>query len=549
MPSDAARRIINNRERATSTDMTRITDLAYRMTQEALMGAIDQDRTESGVLRGLTCTVDAGQREVTVSVGLALIRDDTFTHPDSEWRWLEATAPITVSLPASTGEQHWDVVEIAPGFVVTINTVVDVWDPTIPPNGAFAPENRDKEVQSTPTVTVRAGASNGSDFEPNFPTGVADVLPLCYVYEDAAGVVTGGTDGLVQCRPLLWPVGSMGSTDSYLQTDDAIEGRGWVQGGGINVTATGATINYAHTMGRFSNHRQSFTIGKAGALDIQANPKLGLWEGASIPGSDGPVYLYAFPVPYPSGYDALAAREFVVGSAVVSRFGCMSQTDDEQFNCGLVLSTQEPVTDTPITAQGFPNGNGTVGDLAFGTGTTRAIMSRASYIYIGAFDFDSSVDEAQEQSYKGGGLVALEGRVCGNNILALGVASTFHAFDIRVPDGTGGAALQAHIPESSAVHHCIIGYGATAPGVGNTDDNEINIRDAEVDKLFATTGLTKTLRHFTEGSASTFSIAGTPMRIVQSTTGANTSGQYISSNTTVFRCDVVAYEDAILVTR
>ena len=113
----------------------------------------------------------------------------------------------SVTVPNGTGYARWDVVEIAPGTEIVLSDVRDIWDPGIPPDGAFAPETVDKDIRSKAVVSIRAGSDNSPN-PPNFPYGLPGRIPICYVYVGSDGSISDERDGIVMCRPLLRPPGA-----------------------------------------------------------------------------------------------------------------------------------------------------------------------------------------------------------------------------------------------------------------------------------------------------------------------------------------------------
>lgn len=395
MASDISHIQFNTRERLTSTDLNDSIALTDAALQEALSKVAGPDLNQSGVVSGFNVTVDASARTVTVTTGLGLLRDLTQVEPDSQNRWIQGLEAITASIPGSTAFDRWDVVEIAPGTVVATSSVRDIWDPTIPPSGGFAPMSVDKLIKSTPTVTVRAGA-DGSPNPPEFPGGTAGVIPLAYVSVDSAGVVIDGQDGLVMCRPILRAPGAFDvELTPYLSPiATEIAGQAWVQGGGLHTDgALSSLFSVARQMqGRFGLHSFGFSVAEGARLTDFANA----WESGASPTVDGPVYMYALPPPYKTGYDAtLAPREIHIGSAVRAQFFSAPAGTE---NCIMVLSETAPST---TSAQGNPTGVGTIQDAPFLNGGVAANSQRESWVYIGAIDYKESTDRFMKQDTNG----------------------------------------------------------------------------------------------------------------------------------------------------
>lgn len=536
MSSDAAQRILNLNERATSADPTRLQDLAHRMVQESLWAAVNQDRGESGVIYGLQVTVDAGARQVTVGLGLALINDTGKSHPDSKQRWIEVTAPVTANIPAASGFDRWDVIEIAPSTSVTINTSVDVFDETIPPDGAFAPSVLDKERQSVPTVTVRQGADNSPN-PPNFPAGASGQIPLAYLFVNSAGTVTGGVDGIVQCRPMLIPAGALDASETHAPPFD--DGMAWAQGGGIVISsgAPGDVLLY-QCRGRFQDTRIGFSLGTNAKIDVTNSNS---WSNGAKAASDKPVYAWTFPIPYPAGYSSLAGREFIPGSSVRTHFFCVDDAAAGQRNCGVIVSDlRVPATDTQAASpQGGGTGTLTINDWPFRSGSTKATVDTDRCVYLGAFDWDFSDDAAEAQVYLGGGRVALQGRSGFNDVLNMGAEAIWHSFDPR----SSSTADQGNIPLTAHVLHALIAYGGDS---GSSDDeNQIKFRDSET---IAALNVIKGMSWVTTSSQGV-SVPGEPIDFVVNTaSGATIEARYERAQADVaeFVVRVVGYTDKIL---
>lgn len=452
MAGESARVNYNLRERITSSDQNKQIQLDQRMTQEALFAATALDEPASGVIRGLRVSIDSGLRTATVDVGLGLLIDSGVTYPDSQYRWMEVSTPIVASIPGGTGYPRWDVVEIEPNSAATITTNVDVWDPAVPPSGAFVPQNLQKEFQSVPIVTVRAGADNTPD-PPNFPAGTAGRIPLAYIYVDAAGVVSNVRTGIVQCRPLLMPEGSL--LDRFALSFDL--GRADVIGGGIDVISAGSSnISPILCRGRFRGQRMEFNIVNV-VFDIT---QTGSWF--SFPVNDEIGYVYAFNAPYPTGYGTLAGREFFVGSNVRQHFDCIDNAADGQSNCGLIVSHSSPPLTSGIGFQaqgGSLGGVITVNDWPFRTGTTKAQVSLQDTIYLGAFDFDFSANAAMKQTYAGSGRVFMEERTCSQRIDNQVAINTWLDYDVRVPGPSAAAGTtDGLVPFSAHILGCKLSY-------------------------------------------------------------------------------------------
>lgn len=558
MTSHSAQRIFNSRERATVIDQTRQIDLSYRMVQQALFGSVSGDRTESGVIKGLKVTIDAGARTATVGTGLALISDPETVYPDSAMLWIEVTSPITVNIAAGTAFDRWDVIEIEPSSTVTIPAaVVDRWDPTIPPNGSFAPDNVDKELQSVPIVTIKVGSDNTPN-PPNFPTGTASKLPLAYLFVDGSGDVSGGTAGIARCRPMLMPIGAMDPTET--RSPGNINGLAWVQGGGIDVRDPGAAVSdtalqFQSCIGRFTNGRQTFSLGLGAQMLVNA---LDSWETQAKPSADAVGYAYAFPIPFPTALNPLADREFIVGSSVVTRFPSITQSD--QVNCGIVLSEtvipdSESADASPQGSTGTPLETNTIdiNDWPFRTGTTRATVFTEKLVFLGAFDFNETLDEAMQQDYMGAGRVAMTGRVCAVDILAMGAGggAAIEDVDLHNPDNSLAEGYQGIVPETAHELDVLVRYAATAAAGVQTNNIDIiddNVREMiEGGEIFST----KSFRMYQDTSI-TVNVDGMPVKLFTRTTsgGSNISVSYArATGVTLFALITVGYLDKILAMR
>lgn len=395
MTSDISRVPHNTRERLTSTDLNDNVRHHHFALQTALSAALGPDRLQSGVVTGFRVSVDATSRTVTVTSGLGLIEDQTKSFPDSTHRWIQSDVAITASIAASTGFARWDVVEIAAGTANSTSVLRDVWDPNVPPNGAFGPSSVTKAVISTPTVSLRAGADNSPN-PPNFPGGTTGKLPLAYVYVDDSGNVTGGDAGVVMCRPILRAPGALDvALTPYLPSLDlSIESHAWVQGGGLSVISDSATSVHTQRMhGRFPLHALGFSIGHL--MTVTDDPLV--WSGGARPTTDQAVYAYVVPPPFPVGYDAvLAPREFHVGTSVATHFKSASI---ETENCIVVFDVIAPSTSSG--AQGGATANGQIADWPFRSGTTMATSQRQKWVYIGSADYDASQPAFMKQSVSG----------------------------------------------------------------------------------------------------------------------------------------------------
>lgn len=556
MASHAAKRIFNTLERATTLDQTRQIDLAYRMNQKALYAAVAQDRQESGVLYGFEVAVDSGANEIQVTEGLALLFNIGLSYPDDLYQWIESNATLTLSIPAATGYDRWDVVELAPGKVTTITTVVDSWQASLPPSGGFVPVTRDKEEQSAPVITMRVGADNAPNPRTFLP-GISDVIPLAYVQVGSGGFVPNGFDAVVKCRPLLWPVGSMDTGDHYLPSTPGIlrDGVSWVQGGGIEVqgaaypVVSAGSVEVVAAIGRFENARQSFSTGVGTSLPISIET----WSGGTAPVVDGPAYVYAFQIPYPTGYDAMADREFVPGSLVRGQFSSADNTG--QFNCGLIVTPISPVPGVVgklRTAQGGASADLEPNDWPFRTGTTRPTVVGQEAIYMGAFDYNSTLTAAMKQDYLGGGNVNLTGRYVANDFTG-GADSTPLGFDIREFSSSGDDTTKGFAPLSATRFFCLVRFATST--TGTPAFNRLEFRDEAVASLqtpLASLADAKEMLWAHPTGIGTFSTAEMITLDVRSTfVGQNCTAAYFRplAQTNTFVLYVIGYVDSHLASR
>lgn len=522
MSSDLAHRLYNTRERATSTDQNRSIQLSDRNTALAVWYAAQNDETLSGVLTGLRVTISGDT--VTVGPGLGLFNDGVAAYPDSPYRWMEV--PEGTSLSLGIGDDkvsgEWMVIEIEPGFDTTITTDVDVFDPT---TGAFASTSLPKEVQSLPVLSVRSsGTAN------QFPGGLTGKMPLAYIYDDGGAL---NNSNVVWCRPLLRSKAPMDSGDIFADNPSSHLNQQLIQGGGIYVTADGTTVNAHALTGRFYNSRDTFSISRGVAFDLSdANA----WDGGTVATGEESVYLYALPAPYPSGYDSLATREFIVGSDVIAQFSTMNAgvISQAQTGCIVVASTTAPDS-LETGVQGPTFSTKTITDVPFRNGGGSVSVTTPVEVYMGAVDWATS--EAKEQVFVPGTCrVIPQSRTVENRILALGAAATFHPFNVREGDGNdplGDGIMPAHAFEFEAV----VSVGAVIAGA-----YEINLRDDESSEILLMTGTFNKDIWFTEATPS----VNLPLHVVQ--IGASVEMRF-ATNVTSCTIYTLSYIDSILATR
>lgn len=553
--TEAAHRVVHYRQRIRSDDFNRQVQLAGRHVNEGLFAIVASDRAESGVLRGMNVTVDAGDREATVDIGIGLQYSDFELYPESQYRWVEVREPTTVGIPAATGYARWDVVEIGFGDEVTSTATVDIWDPSVPPEGAFVPGSRDVERQAAPEIRVRAGPENPGN-PPNFPDGDTDTegwMPLAYIYVDASGVVQDGIAGIVQCRPLLQPIGAMSPSEIHAGGISASEGDGlvWVQGGGIaTITgeAIGPDVRIYPCKGRFRDGRVCFSTGLGSIADPTDED---VWDEGDMPGSPQAAYAYAFRAPYPSGYAAMADREFIVGSGVRQHFACVHNDNDRQFNCGVVLSPIAPESsDWESSCQGMPNAPIEITDWPFRDGTTMAALDQQDCVYLGGFSWGGGLDRPHDQGYNGGGSVSLQEIHVGHDILDMGSEGVTHQFDIRNYNGPLAGIHQGHIPDCATRFRCVLSYDADSPT--GAEDNYVRFKDDEMFQFGGSVIDTKGIEILQESGDQAINMHGFPIELVVERLGATSvSVEYSRDEDEVneILLVVVGYIDKILASR
>lgn len=344
------------RERATSTDQNRATQLHHRALLEGLHGMTSvTGLRRSGILHGFDVQPVPGQMQVTVSPGLGLMRNAANLYPTSQWQWMELQDTTVVNCPASGAQARWDIVEVRPGQTISSTQGRDIFNPNL---GTFSQSNVTKEYKSLPEFQVRSGAES---FNPVLPDGTSGWMPIGYLGTTAGDTEIDG-DEIVRCRPLLIPT--------------PLHSEPIVQGGGVEITAEGSTGTLHAASGMFPDRNLPFTINE-GTTVQPGTPQS--FDGGTPPVVDSVIYVYAIPPPYPTGYDAdLAPRE-------IQRNVAMSGVQIGQKNCVVVGSTNAPTLDM----QGAPSIGGTttkIGDL-WGTGDNS--LSRSNWIYLGACFFDS----------------------------------------------------------------------------------------------------------------------------------------------------------------
>lgn len=383
MSSNIRRLQANTRERILSTDWNNATALHHRALIEAGAALLQGDASIYGVVRGLTVSTTGGILLVRVAAGLALRSGTAPTTYDSNTQWIELRSATDVDLTALVdgANPRWVVIEIAEASAVEISEARDIFDPV---TGTFSSASVTKVTGSSPTLTARAGTAAAN---PIFPSGIAGVIPLAYVYLGAGTAAIGVTD-IVMCRPMLR--GDVGGDQSASQRD--------VWGGGVSVATAGLATVLRNAGGRFAGHRAQWGIQAADGTTAftLAAPSC---DGAALPVGDDVLYFYACPAPYPSGYDTnLAPREHRPGATALTRYQGMVSAD--LYNAVLVVSTVEPQADSP---QGSPTaGNFTMTCAPFAAAAT---IDRTTVVYLGAGFYDTGTPGFLAQACFGAGLV------------------------------------------------------------------------------------------------------------------------------------------------
>lgn len=349
----------NTRERLLSSDLTRSTDLLHRALMETL-AALSGDQV-SGVIRGMEAAAPGTGMTVNVTAGLALLFDSSQVYPDSDWRWIELQADDIVTIPAAHATlNRWDVIEIAPATQATSTQSRDIYSGTL---GTFTPQSVTKEQASRPTISVRQGTAATS---PALPAGTTGVIPLAYVYVQAATTTIAGTD-VVRCRPL---VAIQNSSDVW----------GPFLGGGVEVTATGVDVAVTRPFrGRFTNGPDMVVAGGA-SHDLSASSQARVDSALTYPPvADAMIYLYAMPPPWPTGYDATLCRRELYSTG--TRVPSMSSNT---WNCLVIASNKAPAVVTDD--QGAPAGSVAINDPTWGA----LSVSASDFAYLGTVFYDFS---------------------------------------------------------------------------------------------------------------------------------------------------------------
>ncbi len=438
MTSSQAHRIINTRERGTSTDINKITQLSDRNNAMAAWYAQANDTTLGGVITGMRISVSG--TNVIVEKGLALVNDGATTYPDSDYRWIELMASKSISVSGDLGvADRWILIEISPGTTTSISAGVDVFDPT---TGAFSTATLPKEVQSDPVLTATLGA-NANEF-PDVAGPITDRIPLGYVYVSAIGVIGAGDTHVCHCRPMLNSKAPM-AIETLMSSTKA--SKSWCQGGGINVASDGTTGSTLGIKGVFADHRVPFYVGPGeGISNITTTGK---WDGAGVPGGQQNAYFYVAPPPYPDPYSGgLAPREFQVGDNARFQFNTMVTTagNENQINCIIIGSTVGPNT-TTMTPQGAPPAAATTcQDRPFFQGGVAPAINREDWVFLGAVDWDTNEMKAQDFHIGESRVVPLS-RWPMTDVTLIGGINAQNPVNLRVGDLTltdSGGLMPAH---------------------------------------------------------------------------------------------------------
>lgn len=433
MSGDAPRMFWNTKERSTSTKRNREVDLVHRMVQETMRAMLGSDTDRTGVVHGLTVSVNPGTMQVNVARGLAIVFDAGKAYPDSQYRWIEATGSISATAAAANGvNPRWDVVEIR-ARVANSSAVLDIYNST---TSSFSGVTLVNEQTNDPEVRVRSGTAAAV---PEFPAGEAGWIPLAYLYIPAAAASINTTD-VVHCRPLLRSGGASDVGSEAVRTVTDLD----VRGGGIEATFGGANIR--RCTGRFPGSRHRFVV--AGTVNVTA----ATIDGGVLPVADALVYFYAVKPPYPAGYDAnLVDREFVPLTTARTRFPWGIAGEGAVVIC----STSAP---SIISAQGESSGNGS---LPVGPFDNTAIVSaRANWVYLGAAFWDVSAVGLADQNCEGK-IIQVSTPTC-SDIGAGGAAN----YNLRQSNG-GPVGVSTHLLPATAIWiHCQVELNDAQNNVG-----------------------------------------------------------------------------------
>lgn len=386
MASNIRRLVWNTRERLTSTDLNNCSALHHRALIESVAALAHGDTVQYGVVRGLVVSIVDTTLTANVSPGLAIRSGSAPTTYDSATEWIELSTTENVDLSSyvDVTNPRWVVIEIADADAVELNSSRDIWQPA---TGTFVSNAVDKVSGSDPTITVTAGTAAAT---PYLPAGTAGRIPLAYIYIPAAAVSL-DTGDIVSCRPIVKT-----SNFAYFtgNTRD-------VKGGGVFVTALGTEIGLIECLGFIGDSTIPFSIGRFNATDVlscRLNIPAEGWDGAAAPVIDTPAYLYAIQPPYPTGYGALADREFIAGDAATGRFPALVSDAGEFRNCVVIASTEEP---NVVDRGGAPvSGNFSISSAPWSN--VAVLVNRQNSVYLGAAVWDAGSDFITQTFFNGG---------------------------------------------------------------------------------------------------------------------------------------------------
>ena len=109
------------------------------------------------------------------------------------------------------------------------------------------------------------------------------------------------------------------------------------------------------------------------------------------------MYLYALQAPYPSGYDPLAEREFVVGTNVIAQFATLNTSTTLQLQTGCIVVASSTAPDlSEQGTQGPIFGTKTITDVPFRDGGASVLVTSTAEAYLGAIDWATTEAKAQD---------------------------------------------------------------------------------------------------------------------------------------------------------
>jgi hypothetical protein len=198
--------VINNLERASSTDIDNLQSIAGRFVAETLANwllnrqgtastSMPTETRRSVVLGGLEATPLSAN--VSISPGI-LVQDSATLAPtpgalDSDYRWgrLDAVATVTMPSPVSN---TWYLVEGQVDQTTTLTALVDIYNPA---TETFVPTSLPKRKENSVVFQVTTGTSTDAPT----PTG-GNWVPLAVVFRPAGGgAVT--ADHIYDVRPTI----------------------------------------------------------------------------------------------------------------------------------------------------------------------------------------------------------------------------------------------------------------------------------------------------------------------------------------------------------